>query len=82
MITVVILILPYLLLPDNMYMMSLGVMLIAVIVIIAAFNYYISIAKDLSFKEKFKEMSIVSLSVAGVSFIIGLLVKRFLGIDI
>ena len=81
-ITVVILILPYLLLPDNMYMMSLGVMLIAVIVIIAAFNYYISIAKDLSFKEKFKEMSIVSLSVAGISFVIGLLVKRFLGIDI
>lgn len=81
-ITVVILILPYLLLPDNMYMMSLGVMLIAVILIIAAFNYYISIAKDLSFKEKFKEMSIVSLSVAGISFFIGLLVKRFLGIDI
>ena len=53
-----------------------------VIVIIAAFNYYISIAKDLSFKEKFKEMSIVSLSVAGISFVIGLLVKRFLGIDI
>lgn len=81
-ITVVILILPYLLLPDNMYMISLLIMLIGVIVIIAAFNYYISVAKGLSFKEKFKEMSIISLSVAGISFIIGLLVKRFLGIDI
>lgn len=81
-ITVVILILPYLLLPDNMYMISLFIMLIGVITIIAAFNYYISVAKGLSFKEKFKEMSIISLSVAGISFIIGLLVKRFLGIDI
>lgn len=81
-ITVVILILPYLLLPDDMYMISLGIMLLSVIVIIAGFNYYISVAKGLSFKEKFKEMSIVSLSVAGISFVIGLLVKRFLGIDI
>lgn len=81
-ITVVILILPYLLLPDDMYMISLFIMLIGVIAIIAAFNYYISVAKGLSFKEKFKEMSIISLSVAGISFIIGLLVKRFLGIDI
>lgn len=81
-ITVVILILPYLLLPDDMYMISLFIMLIGVIVIIAAFNYYISVAKGLSFKEKFKEMSIISLSVAGISFIIGLLVKRFLGLDI
>ena len=81
-ITVVILILPYLLLPDNMYMISLFIMLIGVIVIIAAFNYYISVANGLSFKDKFKEMSIISLSVASISFIIGLLVKRFLGIDI
>lgn len=81
-ITVVILILPYLLLPDNMYMISLFIMLIGVIAIIAAFNYYISVANGLSFKDKFKEMSIISLSVASISFIIGLLVKRFLGIDI
>ena len=57
-------------------------MLLFVIIIIAAFNFYISVAKDLNFKEKFKEMSLISLSVASVSFIIGILVKKFIGIDI
>lgn len=81
-ITVVVLLLPYMLLPDNMYTMALIIMIVAVIAIIAAFNYYISVAKNLSFKTKFREMSTVSLSVAAISFIIGLLVKRFLGLDI
>ncbi|WP_160673226.1 VIT1/CCC1 transporter family protein [Clostridium sp. C8-1-8] len=80
--TVVILILPYLLLPDNMYSLSLMIMLVLVIMIIAAFNYYISVAKNLSFKKRFAEMSLISLSVAAVSFVIGLLVKKFLGIDV
>lgn len=81
-ITVVLLILPYLLLPEKAYGLALGIMLILVIAIIAAFNYYISIAKDLSFKKQFREMAGISLSVAAISFIIGLLVKKFLGIDI
>lgn len=81
-ITVIVLLLPYALLPKENYTLALVLMLVLVIAIIAAFNYYISVAKDLSFKEKFKEMSTISLSVAGVSFLIGLLVKKFLGIDI
>ncbi|URZ00343.1 VIT1/CCC1 transporter family protein [Clostridium felsineum] len=81
-ITVVLLILPYLLLPEKAYGLALGIMLILVILIIAGFNYYISIAKDLSFKKQFIEMAGISLSVAAISFIIGLLVKKFLGIDI
>ena len=81
-ITVVLLLLPYLLLPDNKYILALFIMLVAVIIIIAAFNYYISVAKTISFRKKFTEMSVISLSVAAASFIIGLLVKRFIGIDI
>ena len=81
-ITVVILLIPYAILPNEFFIQSLIVMLILVIVIIAAFNFYISIAKDLNFKDKFKEMSLISLSVASISFIIGILVKKFLGIDI
>lgn len=80
--TVVLLIMPYLVLPDQWYGIALGIMLLLVILIIAVFNYYIAVAKDLSFKHRFKEMSIISLGVSALSFIIGLLVKRFLGIDL
>ncbi len=80
--TVIMLILPYLLLPENMYGISLAIMLVLVVVIIAAFNYYISVAKDFSFKKRFGEMAGISLTVAALSFVIGLLVKKFLGIDI
>jgi VIT1/CCC1 family predicted Fe2+/Mn2+ transporter len=80
--TVVFLILPYLVLPDKMYAVSLGIMLVVVVVIIAAFNYYISVAKDLSFKKRFTEMAAISLSVAFVSFLIGLVVKNVLGVNI
>lgn len=81
-ITVLLLLVPYAILPDKSYSIALLIMIGLVVAIIAAFNYYISIAKDLSFRNKFKEMASVSLGVAAVSFLIGLLVKQFLGIDI
>lgn len=80
--TVFMLLMPCALLPDKSYTPALLIMLVIVVAIIAAFNYYIAIAKDLSFKHKFKEMSTISLSVAAISFVIGLLVKQFLGIDV
>lgn len=80
--TVLMLILPYGLLPDKSYTMALFIMIGIVIVIIAGFNYYISVAQNLSFKSKFREMCTISLSVAFISFVIGLGVKRFLGIEI
>ena len=52
------------------------------VAIIAGFTYYISVAKDLEFKQRFKEMATISLSVAAFSFVIGLVVKEVLGIDI
>ncbi len=81
-ITVVILVLPYLLLPAHSYLAALLIMLASVILIILFFNYYISVAKSQPFAKRFAEMAAISLSVAAISFIIGLLVKRFLGIDI
>lgn len=81
-VTVVLLILPYMLLPDKSYVTALFIMLAAVILIIAAFNYYISVARTISFRKKFLEMSMISLSVAAASFLIGLLVKKFLGLDL
>lgn len=81
-VTVVLLVLPYLLYPPHMYVAALFTMLAVVILIILFFNYYVSVAKDLPFARRFGEMAGISLGVALISFVIGLVVKQFLGIDI
>ena len=81
-ITVVLLVLPYLLLPTHMYRAALGVMLVAVVLIIFVFNYYISVAKNQPFWRRFGEMAVISLGVALIAFLIGLAAKRLLGIDV
>lgn len=81
-ITVTLLILPYLIYPNNHYLYALITMLCVVVFIIFFFTYYISVAKSLPFKKRFLEMAGISLTVAGISFLVGLLVKQFLGIDI
>lgn len=78
--TVAAMILPYLVF-QNHYV-SLAVILSIVVVIILLFTYYISVAKDQPFGRRFGEMALISLGVAAISFGIGILVKRFLGIDI
>lgn len=81
-VTVALLILPYLLFPDHQYLFALGVMLATVVLIIVVFNYYISVAKGLPFKRRFAEMACISLGVAALSFVIGLVVKNVLGVDV
>ncbi len=81
-VTVVLMVLPYLLYPKQAYMAALATMLLVVILIIFFFNYYISVAKDLPFARRFGEMAAISLGVALISFVIGLAVKAWLGIDI
>jgi VIT1/CCC1 family predicted Fe2+/Mn2+ transporter len=78
--TVGLLILPYLLLDS--YMTCLFMTLTIAILIILFFNYYISIAKDLPFKKRFLEMAVISLSVSAITFGIGVLVKKFIGVDV
>jgi VIT1/CCC1 family predicted Fe2+/Mn2+ transporter len=78
-ITVAILILPYLLIPGNKYL-ALGIMLLSVVLIIFFFNYYISVAKDLNFKKRFLQMAAISLSVTVISFLIGSAASALLGI--
>jgi len=79
-ITVFLLILPYLLLADKF--IALGITLITAILIIFLFNFYISVAKDLNFKARFFEMSAISLGVAAFSFFVGYLLKSILGVEI
>jgi len=81
-ITVVLLIAPYLLLATDQYMIALGVMLAIVVLIIAGFTYYTSVAQDLPFRSRFLEMAIISVGVAVVSFFVGILAKQFLGVDL
>jgi len=80
-ITVALLVLPYLLLPAHMYIIAFAIMIATVILIIMFFNYYISVAKEEPFLKNFATMAIISLSVAVISYIIGILAKNLLGIE-
>lgn len=79
-VTVALLILPYLLL-DNKYL-CLAISLATSVVIIAVFNFYISVAKDLKFRKRFLEMAGISLGIAALSFFIGFLISNWLSVDI
>jgi VIT1/CCC1 family predicted Fe2+/Mn2+ transporter len=79
-VTVLVLILPYLVL-DNFYA-CLACTLIAAVLIIGFFNYYIAVAKDEPFKERFLEMAGLSLGVAAFSFFVGFILRTFFGVDI
>ncbi len=78
--TVLVLIAPYLIFKN--YFVCLGITLTLGILIIASFNYYIAVAKDLKFRKRFLEMTSLSLGVATVSFLVGFLLRKFTGIDI
>ena len=80
-ITVALLVLPYLLFPTHMYVVAFAVMIVTVIFIIMFFNYYISVAKEEPFLKNFVTMAVISLSVAVISYIIGILAKELLGIE-
>ena len=81
-ITVALLVLPYLLFSNENYLWALITMLAIVVCIIAFFSYYIAVAKDLSFKKRFLEMFCISLGVAVFAFFVGLLAKELLGVDL
>lgn len=83
-ITVVLLVLPYLVLPQSgaWIYLSLAITLFIAIGIIAGFNYYLAVAKDQNFKAKFFEMAAISLGVATFSFVVGLIVRALFGVDI
>lgn len=83
-ITVVLLILPYLVIPqtNSGIFISLAVTLVIAILIILGFNFYVSVAKELPFKQRFLEMLGISMGVAAFSFLVGLLVRSVFGIDV
>ena len=79
-ITVAILIIPFVLLP-NVYW-GLGICLSGALVVIAIFNYYYSVVKNESFKRRFAEMAIISIGIAAISFFIGYALRALTGIQL
>lgn len=79
-ITVILLILPFILISN--YLISMAVTMGVAVSIIALFNYYITVAKGGNFRRKFLEMAAISIGVSLISFGIGFLVKTFIGIEV
>ena len=78
--TVLILILPYLFL-HNVYV-AVTTMMVLSVVIIFGYNFYITTAKGLRFWHRFSEMAAISIGVAIISFLIGMVVRTFFGVEI
>ena len=72
-ITVFLLIAPYMLFSN--VTCALAAMLACAIGIIAFFNFYLSIARDIPFKRGFFEMAGISTAVASISYVIGYILK-------
>ncbi len=79
-VTVALLILPYLLLEN--YIVALACMIGIVVFIIAAFTYYTSVALSRKFFSRFAEMTLISVGVAVLSFFVGVAAKHFLGVEL
>jgi len=77
---VLILVFPFFVLTNPYY--ALVWTLSNAILIIACFSYFVSITRDSSFKRGFLEMALLSLGVAAISFVIGVILRNTLGIGI
>ena len=78
--TVILLILPYFLLSSPYG--SLAATLGMAVLIIYLFNYYVSVARDMDFRKRFLEMTLISLGIAALSFGVGRVLGKVLGVDI
>jgi VIT1/CCC1 family predicted Fe2+/Mn2+ transporter len=79
-ITFVFLLFPYLVF-ENVFF-SMGLMILNAIVVIFLFSFYISVAKEISFRKRFSEMALISLGVAGLAFVVGYLARTLLHIHV
>ena len=77
--TVIALIVPYLFISN--YYACLAATLSIALMIVAFFNYYISVVNEVSFRKRFLEMAGLSLGVSAISFLIGVALRHFTGIE-
>lgn len=78
--TVFFLIFPYMLMQD--VYLSLGWMIVNAVVVIFLFTFYTSVAKDMSFRSRFLEMTGISLGIALLTFFIGFVIRTYFGVEI
>ena len=79
-VTVALLILPFLVLTNPYYALMLT--LLGAVIIIFVFTFYISVAKDLPFRKRFAEMLVISLGIAAISFVIGIFIRTVLNVNV
>ena len=79
-VTVLLLVLPFLLLSNPFAALALS--LLTAVAIIVCFTFYTSVAADLPFWKRFFEMAAISLGIAGISFLIGLLIRSLFHVEI
>ncbi len=65
----------------NFYL-ALGITLFNAFLVILFFSFYLSVAKDFSFKRRFLHMALIGFGVAILAFGIGFLVRELLGVEI
>lgn len=78
--TTAILVVPFFIFETMTY--SLIMMFSSAFLAIISYNFYISVAKDLSFSKRVIQMSAITFGVALISFGIGYMVKYYFGIEI
>ena len=79
-VTVALLILPFLILANPYF--ALVFTLAGAVLVIFVFTFYIAVAKDLPFWRRFAEMAAISLGIAAISFVIGLLIRVLLNVTV
>jgi len=78
--TVLVLVAPYLFLTD--IYLCLGLSFFGAVLVIGFFNYYIAVARNVSFGGRFLEMVGLSFTVAALSFIAGYVIRMAFGIEV
>ncbi|WP_294346244.1 VIT1/CCC1 transporter family protein [Prosthecochloris sp.] len=77
--TVILLITPFFVV-SSLYV-ALGTAFVVSICIIAFFNFYVSVAKDIPFRSRFMEMVALSSGVTVLSFLAGMIVRVVFGVE-
>jgi len=78
--TVILLILPYLLFSQAI--LALFVTFMIGTLIILAFNFYVSVVKDVSLKNRFWEMMAISFGIAFFNFFLGFFIKKIFNLEV
>lgn len=78
-VVVILLVLPYFLLPS--YYFALFLTLTIAILIVLLFAHFVSVVKEIPFKKFFSEMVMISLGVAAIAFFIGWIARSILHLE-